>query len=183
MIIINEAMARHFWPHESAIGKRIGDRSGQQQLVWREVIGVVRDIQFPLNIANPYTMFQVYKPLVNEPWGYLFLLVRGPAPAMFKNDVRRAVADVDPMSRCRRCTRCPRRRIATGTTSWSSITRWAASPCWASLLAALGLYGVISNLVAQRTAEFGIRLALGAKPRDVLGLVLRRGSGSRSSGL
>src|SRR4029450_5557951 len=58
-------------------------------------IGVVRDISFPLNLANPDTVLQIYKPLVQEPWGYLFVLVRGPAPASFKEQVRRAVADLD----------------------------------------------------------------------------------------
>ena len=76
LVIINETMARHFWPNESAIGKRIGDRQGDQ-VVWREVIGVVRDIRSALELSDPNTMFQVYKPLVNEPWGYLYLLVRG----------------------------------------------------------------------------------------------------------
>jgi len=95
LVIINETMARRFWPHESAIGRRIGDRQGDV-VVWREIIGVVRDIQDALNPSDLSTMYQVYKPLVNEPWGYLWLIVRTPAPATFKNELRRAVADVDP---------------------------------------------------------------------------------------
>ena len=183
LVIINETMARHFWPHESAIGKRIGDRSTNNTLVWREVIGVVRDIHFQLNLANPSTLFQVYKPLVNEPWGYLWLLVRGPAPAMFKNDVLRAVADVDPNVAVQEMLTMPEAAdryshnivVINDTLGGFSLLGLA--------LAALGLYGVISNLVAQRTAEFGIRLALGAKPRDVLALVLRRGVGLTLIGL
>src|SRR4029453_13401469 len=91
---IGGSPARRFWPHGSAIGKRIGDRD-KGKVVWREVIGVVRDISFPLNLANPDTVLQIYKPLVQEPWGFLFVRVRGPPPASFKEQVRRAVADLD----------------------------------------------------------------------------------------
>src|SRR5262249_59370921 len=90
-----ESLARKFWRNESAVGKRIGARQ-DNRVVWREIIGVVRDISFPLNLTTPETVLQVYKPLVHEPWGYLQLLVRGPAPAMFKNEVRKAVRAVDP---------------------------------------------------------------------------------------
>ena len=95
VVVIGESLARKFWPHDSAVGKRIGDRE-KGEVVWREVIGVVRDISFPLNLANPDTVLQIYKPLVHEPWGYLNLLVRAAAPGTFKNEVRRAVSDLDP---------------------------------------------------------------------------------------
>lgn len=182
VVIINETMARHFWPNESAIGKRIGDRQGNE-VVWREVIGVVRDIQFALGITNPGTMFQVYKPLVNEPWGYLFLLVRGPAPATFKNDVRRAVADIDADVAVQEMYTIPEAAARYGHNIIVINNTLGGFALLGLLLAAVGLYGVISNLVAQRTGEFGIRLALGAKPRDVLGLVLRRGVGLTLIGL
>ena len=175
VVIINETMARHFWPHESALGKRIGDRSANNTLVWREVIGVVGDIQSALNITNPDTMLQVYKPLVQEPWGYLWLLVRGPAPASYKNDVRRAVADIDPDVAVQELVTIPEAMDRYGHNLIVINNTLGGFALLGLVLAALGLYGVISNLVAQRTGEFGIRLALGATPGNVLGLVLRRG--------
>ncbi|ACB75171.1 ABC transporter permease [Opitutus terrae] len=182
VVIINETMARHFWPGQSALGKRIGDRQ-DNVLVWREVIGVVRDIGFAVQLSNPDTLFQVYKPMVHEPWGYMFLLVRGPSPATFKNEVRRAVADIDPDVAVQELYTIP-----------EAIDRYShnivlvnqtigAFALLGVLLASVGLYGVISNLVAQRTGEFGIRLALGARPRDVLTLVLRGGMTLTAIGL
>lgn len=174
VVIINETMARHFWPNESAIGKRFADRQGNSP-VWREVIGVVGDIQFAVRLNNPSTMFQVYKPMVNEPWGYMFLMVRGKSPASFKNEVRRAVADIDPDVAVQDMYTIPEAASRFGNNIMVVNNTIGGFSLLGLLLAAIGLYGVISNLVAQRTGEFGIRLALGAKPRDVLKLVLNTG--------
>lgn len=174
VVIIGETLAQKFWPGESALGRRIGERRGDE-VVWREVIGVVRDIQFALNLDNPSTMLQIYKPLVHEPWGFLHLLVRGAVPGSFKPAVRRAVTDIDPDVAVQELYTIP-----------ESVDRYQHNIIVVNntlggfavlglVLAALGLYGVISNLVAQRTSEFGIRLALGARPRDLLRLVLRTG--------
>jgi len=172
--IINQAMARHFWPNESAVGKKFGERT-ENTIVWREVIGVVRDIQFTLEFAPPQTNFQIYKPLAHEPWGYLFLLVKGPAPASYKNAMRQAVADFDPDVAIQAMYTIPEAADRFSHNIVVVNNTIAGFSLLGLVLASLGLYGVISNLVAQRTGEFGMRLALGAKPRDVLGLVLGTG--------
>jgi hypothetical protein len=174
VVIIGESMAKRLWPGQSALGKRIAEHNGGK-LEWREVIGVVRDIQFALNITNPPTMFQVYKPAVHEPWGYQWLLLRAANPGSFKNEVRRVVSDIDPDVAVQDILTVPEAAdrfqhnlvVINNTLGGFALLGLA--------LAAVGLYGVISYLVAQRTSEFGIRLALGASPHDVLGLVMRSG--------
>jgi len=174
VVIINETMARHFWPNASAVGRRIGDRQGDK-VVWREVIGVARDIQFALNITNPSTMFQVYKPLVNEPWGYLFLMVRGPEPARFKSDLRHAVNDIDSDVAVQEMYTIPEAADRYEHNLVVVNNTLAGFALLGLILAAVGLYGVISYLVAQRTNEIGIRIALGASQGNVLRLILSHG--------
>jgi predicted permease len=174
VIVIGESLARKFWPNESALGKRIGDRE-KGEVVWREVIGVVHDISFPLNIAHPDTVLQIYKPLVQEPWGYLHLLLRAPAPASFKEEVRRALSALDPDVAVQEMYTIPEANDRFQHNLLVVNNTLGAFALLGLALAAVGLYGVISNLVANRTAEFGIRLALGARRGDVLALVLANG--------
>jgi predicted permease len=174
VVVIGESLARKFWPHDSALGKQIGDRE-KGEVVWREVIGVVGDISFPLSLAHPDTALQIYKPLVHEPWGYLHLLVRGTAPGTYKAEVKRAVADLDPDVAVQDMFTVPEASDRYQHNIVVINNTLGGFALLGLVLAAVGLYGVISNLVAHRTAEFGIRVALGAEPRDVLGLVLGTG--------
>ncbi len=173
-IVVGQTLARQFWPNESAIGKQLGERMGDT-LVWCEIIGVVRDIEFPGNMRRPDTMLQYYKPLVHEPAGGLNLVARGPSPATFAKEVRQMVTEFNPDMAVLDSFTIPEAidRYQHNMFLMSKIMSWFALLGLA--LAAVGLYGVISNIVAQRTGEFGIRLALGATPKNVLQLVLRQG--------
>lgn len=173
-VIINETMARHFWPDGSAIGRRIAERSGDT-VTWREIVGVVGDVQFALSITDPSTMFQVYKPMVHEPWGYMFLIVRAPAPATFKNELRRVASDIDPDLAVLETYTVPEASQRFQHNLFVINDMLAGFALLGLTLAAVGLYGVISYGVAQRTNEFGIRMALGASPRQLVNLVLRLG--------
>ncbi|HEY0946590.1 MAG TPA: ABC transporter permease [Opitutaceae bacterium] len=169
--VINETMARHFWPHESALGKRIGGTDTKQRN-WTEIIGVVRDVGFVANLGIPETRYQLYTPLVQEPWGYLTIALRARHPELLAEPLRRAVAELDPD--------LPVADLHTIDQAVDNAQHnlrianqlLAGFAVLGLVLAALGLYGVISTLVVQRTPEFGIRLALGAQRGDVLRLVL-----------
>ena len=174
VIVINESLARQLWPGENPVGKRLGSMDSGE-LYWAQVIGVVRDVEAAATLGPPSTRFTVYKPLAQEAWGWVNLVVRSPAPASLATSMRRAVLDLDPDLPPDRIATVPQLidqsqhnlKLAGDTLSLFGLLGLG--------LAAVGVYGVIANLVAQRTGEFGIRLALGAQPGDIRGIVLRQG--------
>jgi predicted lysophospholipase L1 biosynthesis ABC-type transport system permease subunit len=165
-------LAKHFWPNGSALGRRLGVKGGDGKVTWREIIGVVADAEDAIAFADPTTRLQYYTTMTHTPWGWLQVAVRGPNPGHFANDLRRAVADISPDMAARLVWTVQDMRdqflhnlvVINGVLLAFALLGLA--------LASVGLYGIVSNNVSQRTAEFGIRLALGAHPSDVLRLVL-----------
>ncbi|HSB12359.1 MAG TPA: ABC transporter permease [Blastocatellia bacterium] len=174
VVIINETMAKHFWPNESAVGKRIG-RPGQNPR-WQIVVGVVNDLAFPSSLNEPYTRFQSYRPLAQLAWGGINVAMRTSAtPETLSGSLRSAVAELDPTQPVHRI-RTARNLVDQGMGNISLLgTLLAAFAALGVVLAAVGIYGVTSYSVVQRTSEIGIRMALGARRKDVLWLVMSKG--------
>jgi predicted permease len=170
--IVNETAARTLWPGENPVGRRV--RTGGDNEPWRTIVGVVGDV-YQYGLDSKKTM-QIYLPHSQDSSWAMNVLIRGTGdPARLAPAVRAAMNEIDPEIPAP--TLLMEDVVADSIAGRRfSMTVMAAFGLCAVLLAAIGIYGVISYSVAQRTAEFGIRLALGAETRHILGLVIGRES-------
>lgn len=180
--VINETFAREMWPGEDPIGQRIKQGWPEDEGNWTEVVGLVADVKF--NGLTSETPLQVYLPLNQVAMTNMAVIARTAAdPAAIMPTLEGIVHDLDknlPVFGRRTMD-----AILEHSTSQQrlSMTVFAVFAIVAVTLAAVGLYGVVSHGVTERTHEIGVRMALGADPAHVLRLIVGQGLVTLGAGL
>jgi predicted permease len=170
VVMINETMAKRFFPSENPIGKRI-DISGPTYL--REIVGVVGDVkQTGLKAAiSP----QVYEPFAQKPSYSFNVIARGPNSKLLAAAIREQVSALDSELPVSKVTTMKETVASSMTSDKFAAILLGIFSALALMLAAVGIYGVIAYSILQRMQEFGIRMAVGAGRMDIVGIVFRHG--------
>lgn len=172
--MLNQSLANRLWPGESAIDRRIGFRFGQD-VTWRRVVGVVPDIHYEeIGEGTDASRLNVYVPYAEDGSRTMALLIRAAGTpgelVLPAREVLQSLSSSFPVYRLMPMTEL--RRFTTWEQEFFGrlMGLFAAA---ALLLACLGIYALISYSVGRRSREIGVRLALGARPADVVGMLLR----------
>jgi putative ABC transport system permease protein len=179
VVIINETMARSYWPGQSPVGRRVTFTGTSET---REVVGVIRDVRhWGLDLpVNP----EIYLPLAQfSSQALTFAISTEGNPSALATAVREQLRGFDPLlpaSNMRAMTDVATRSLAPRRAAMLLLSIFGGV---ALLLAAAGIYGVMAHLVALRTAEIGLRMTLGARPSELIGMVLKEGAIQAGVGL
>jgi putative ABC transport system permease protein len=177
VFVINQAMAQGLFAGGNPLGRRIA-QAGGTTIEWGEIVGVVGDVQSVYPDRITVTPYQLYQPMAQEPRPFNEIAVRtaGLAPSSLVDRIRTTMMSLDQDLPVRKL------QPAATTIARANYQAGVLGSLLSSLavlglgLASLGIYGVIARTMAQRTSEFGIRLALGAQVRDIVRLVLTTGA-------
>ncbi len=173
VVLVNESAARQFWPSEDPIGKRL--RLGDTKGPWRTVVGVVGDV-LHRGLDAPHTL-QIYLPESQFTDSEVVLVVRSTgSPSLLADSLRSQISAINPHVPISQLATMRDVMSASVANQRFGAVLFALFGFVAVLLAAGGIYGVISYGVAQRTHELGIRAALGAHPSEIVHLILAQGA-------
>src|SRR5262245_19350416 len=178
--IINETLARQYWPGGGALGKRLKVCDPHLENSWMTIVGIVADVkQMGLDAPAKAEMYIPYRQIKTHEWYRpRDLVIRTSIdPMKLVPGVRREVMTIDqdqPISGVSTMGEILDEATATRRMGVTLLTVFAGM---ALLLAIIGTYGVLSYFVTQHTVEIGVRVALGAQARDIFGLVIKKGMG------
>ncbi|MCU1260603.1 MAG: hypothetical protein JWO80_3488 [Bryobacterales bacterium] len=174
VLIVNEAMAKRYWPGEDVVGKRVTFRSVPQEKDWFPIVGVVRDIKDQADSSTARPAF--WLPLAQSPEKAMSVAIWSNSdPALLTEQLRRTVRQLDPglaLADVRFMNQIAGEAVSSQRFALFLIGLFAVL---ALVLAVIGIYGVISYSVNQRMPEFGMRVALGARPWDLMRLIVGEG--------